>query len=138
MSVRTRPTEAEIEVSSKLYAQLRKEEVILAEPESVPEQNLSKGLVKNAGVAFVSALVINAAVYLLGLPDIALMAGPIAACAMLFIGAQSFVKQNVISQLKQIREHLQEVSSGKYLADIPVDEPGELGGIKREIKNARD
>jgi len=134
MSVRTRPTEAEIEASSKLYAQLRKEEVILAEPESVPEQNLSKGLSKNAATALVSAVVINAALYLLGLPDVALMAGPIAAFAILFIGAQNFIKSNVISQLKQVREHLQEVSSGKYLADIPVDEPGELGGIKREIK----
>ena len=134
MSVRTRPTEAEIEASAKLYAQLRKEEVTLAEPESIPEQNLSKGLAKNAGTAVVAALVINAGLYLLGMPDITLMAGPIAACLVFFIGAQSFIKQNVINQLKQVREHLQEVSSGKYLADIPVDEPGELGGIKREIK----
>jgi len=134
MSVRTRPTEAEIEQASNLYDQLRKQQVILTEPESIPETDLSQGLLKTAGIAVAIAVVINAAIYLLGLPKETWLAGPIVAFVILFVGSQNFIRKGVTEPLKQVREHLREVSSGKYLTDIALDEPGELGGIKREIK----
>ncbi|WP_415900698.1 methyl-accepting chemotaxis protein [Neptuniibacter sp. QD48_11] len=134
MSVRTRPSQDEIEQATALYAKLKRNEATLPSPGAVPSQNLGGQVTHHAVVAVVGALLINAAIYLAGLPGEALMLGPVLAFLYLFFGASKSLKTDVIKPLQEAKRHMLDITEGDYLAPIPLDEPGETGELKRNVK----
>ncbi|WP_415885139.1 methyl-accepting chemotaxis protein [Neptuniibacter sp. QD37_6] len=134
MSVRTRPSQDEIEQAAALYAKLKRNEVTLPSPNSIPNQNLGGQVNHYAVMAVAAALLINAAIYLAGLPAELLMLGPIAAFLIVFVGANKSLKADVIKPLHEARRHMLDITEGDYLAPIPLDEPGETGELKRGVK----
>lgn len=134
MSVRTRPSAEEVEQASVLYAKLKRNEASIPSPSRVASSNLSGEISKFATIAVVLALIINAVLYFVGAPSIALMAGPIAAFLVMLWGASSCLSNRVITPLNEAKRHMLDVTEGEYLAPIPLDEPGETGELKRIVK----
>ncbi|WP_286239177.1 methyl-accepting chemotaxis protein [Neptuniibacter halophilus] len=134
MSVRTRPSEEEVAASSALYAKLKRNEASLPAPGSVSSSNLSSQLTQYAIIAVVAALLIDAGLYLAGLPGASLMIGPIVAFLIMLFGANSCMSSKVIKPLNQAKRHMLDVTEGEYLAPIPLDEAGEAGELKRIVK----
>jgi len=134
MSVRTRPSEEEIKQATHLYEQLNKNQASLPSPKSISPQNLSGRLTQYAIIAVIAAVLINVGLYLSELPGDALMVGPVVAFLIMLFGANSCLSQRVIKPLDEAKKHMLDVSEGKYLAPIPLDEPGETGELKRIIK----
>ncbi len=134
MSVRTKPSHEEIEQSSVLYSKLKRGEASLPSPNRVAKSDLSGQLSKHAIVAVLAAVLINAGIYLAGLPGAALMAGPFIAFLIMLFGAQSCLSNKVIKPLNEAKRHMLDISEGEYLAPIPLDENGETGELKRIVK----
>jgi len=134
MSVRTRPSQDEIEQATALYAKLKRNEATIPSPNGVPKQNLGGQINHHAVMAVVAAVLINAAIYFMGLPAEALMVGPIVAFLIVLFGANNCLKNSVIKPLEQARRHMLDITEGEYLAPIPLDEPGETGELKRNVK----
>jgi methyl-accepting chemotaxis protein len=134
MSVRTCPTAQEIELSEKLYAQLKNEEAVIPSPSKVVKANLIDGINRYGLIGVACAVLVNIVVYLAELPAEALMLGPAVAFFVMLFGAQSFIVKNVIQPLHETKRNMLTVSEGDYLVDIPVEEAGEAGELKRSVK----
>ncbi len=133
MSVRTRPSQEEIEQATALYAKLKRNEASLPSPSSVTNANISASVNQFAIIAIVAALLIDAALYMMGMTGAALMAGPIVAFIVMLIGANTS-NGKVIKQLGEAKRHMLDISEGEYLAPIPLDQSGEAGDLKRAVK----
>ena len=134
MSVRTRPSHDEIDEASRLYASLRGKDVSLPSPGNIKTKNLGSKLNRYTGLGIVAAVIINAIIFYLGLPAEALMAGPFAAFLIAALGARMVMTRDVISPLDDAQRHMRDVSEGNYLDPIPIEEEGEIGELKRQIK----
>ena len=134
MSVRTRPTDEEVSDATALYHKLNSNEATLPPPGQIPSRNLKGQLSKYAIGGVIAAVVINSVILLSGLPDAALMLGPLAAFVMMVLGATHFIQQQIIKPLEDNRNFMKEVSEGRYQSNIPIDEAGEIGELKRFTK----
>lgn len=134
MSVRTRPSQEEIEAATALYSKLKRGEATLPSPNRVSQQNLGGQLTHYTIIAVVAALLINAGIYLAGLPGAALMIGPVVAFLVMLFGANACLRDKVIKPLNQAKRHMLDITEGEYLAPIPLDESGETGELKRIVK----
>lgn len=134
MSVRTKPSQEEIDQSTALYGKLKRGEASLPSPGGIPKANLAGSLTQTAIYAVIAAIVINAGIYLAGLPSAALMAGPVIAFIMMLMGAQSCLNNRVVKEMKAAQRHMLDISEGEYLAPIPIEEAGETGELKRAVK----
>ena len=134
MSVRSCPTQAEIEESTALYAKLKRNEASLPSPSRISPTLLSGALTKHAVTSVIAAVVVTGGVIAMGLPGEALMLGPSIAFLMMLFGAQSTLNNKVLEPLFQVKKHLISVAEGGYQEDIPVEEEGESGELKRMVK----
>lgn len=134
MSVRSVPTREEIEQSSALYAKLKRNETSLPAPSRISPATLSGALTKHAITSVIAAVVVTGGVIAMGLPGEALMLGPSIAFLMMLFGAQSTLNNKVLSPLFQVKKHLIAVAEGGYQEEIPVEEDGESGELKRMVK----
>lgn len=134
MSVRTRPSEAEIEASSSVYSQLKKNELTLPDPAKIPVKELNRGLMMYAVVAVVCAVVLNIGLYLTPLPDDSHMLGPFVGFLILLFGSQYYIKHNIIKPMADVQQHMMDISQGEYHSHVPIEEKGEIGNLKRSVK----
>ena len=134
MSVRTKPSQEEIESTERLYAKLKNNQASLPSPGKIPSANLAGMLTKYALISVAAAVLINAVIFAAGLPDMALMTGPVIAFLIMLGGSQSFIQKHVIQQMNLTRRYMQDISEGEYLRQVPIDEPGETGELKRIAK----
>lgn len=134
MSVRTRPSEQEIQEAAQLYAKLRHGEASLPSPDSVQKSDLTAQLTKFAIIAALSAVVIDAGLFFSGAPEATLLIGPLLAFLIMAFGAFSCLNNKVIKPINQIKREMRAISEGEYLADIPLDKPGEMGSLNRAVK----
>lgn len=134
MSVRTRPSQDEIEAATALYAKLKRNEATLPSPNAVPKQNLSGQINHYAMMAIIAAVVVNAGIFFAGLPAEWLMLGPLIAFAVILVGAKKSLQDGVLKPLAEAKRHMLDITEGDYLAPIPLDEPGETGELKRGVK----
>ncbi|WP_432471782.1 methyl-accepting chemotaxis protein [Amphritea sp. HPY] len=134
MSVRTRASQEEIEQAIALYRELNNGEASLPSPAQIPSSNLGGMLNQYALSGAGAAVLINLAIYFSGLPDAALMAGPIIAFAVMLLGSRHFVSNKVIAPLIATKRQMLNVSEGDYLTPIPIGEPGETGELNRIAK----
>lgn len=134
MSVRTRPSQEEIENTIELYRKLSSNEVTLPDPTQIPKSNLGGMLNRYALIGIGAAVMTNLAIYFSGLPDAALMTGPFIAFLVMLMGSRNFVSKKVIAPLNATTRHMLDVSAGEYLTQIPIDEAGETGELKRIAK----
>ncbi|PIE25534.1 MAG: chemotaxis protein [Neptuniibacter caesariensis] len=134
MSVRTRPSQEEVEQAELFYAKLKRGEALLPSPQSIPKTDLSSDLTLSAVYCVVAAAIINTAIYLADLPAVAMMAGPAIAFLGMFLSAQFCINNRIVKELNAVQRHMLDVSEGVYLDPIPLDERGEIGELKRIVK----
>ena len=134
MSVRTQPTQVEIDSANALYMKLRSKAADLPNPANIKPVNLKGKLNRYTSLGLVAALVVNAVIYTMGMPAEALMAGPVLAYLIMVFGSKLVLNKDVISQTEDTQRHMRDVSEGNYLEPIPIEEPGEIGELKRSVK----
>jgi len=134
MSVRTRPSQDEIDASTKLYAQLKKKEAKLPPASDVVSKILMKKFWQSVAVSFLSAVVIIGLVLAAGLGDMALEVGPLVGFVMLSAFVYRLLKTEVMEPVKQAQTYMREISEGHYLEPIDIDRAGEMGEVFRSIK----
>ncbi|MBN3564070.1 methyl-accepting chemotaxis protein [Aliamphritea spongicola] len=134
MSVRTRPTQDEIDTAESLYSTLRGKDASLPSPENIKPANLKGKLNRYTVVGLAAAVIVNAGIYALGLPAEALMAGPLLAYLIMAFGSKRVLDKDVITPAQDAQRHMRDVSEGNYLEPIPIEEPGEVGELKRSVK----
>jgi len=134
MSVRTRPSQDEIDASTKLYAQLKKKEAKLPPASDVVSNILMKKFWQSVAVSFLSAVVIIGLVLAAGLGDMALEVGPLVGFVMLSAFVYRLLKTEVMEPVKQAQTYMREISEGHYLEPIDIDRAGEMGEVFRSIK----
>jgi len=135
MSVRTRPSEAEIAEADALYSQLNRDEVKLPDPSRLVTQNLSRktGMLAAGSVLLVALLA--AVTALTGIGAAGYVAALAAGFITLLVGTLITVKRSVNTPLKKAMSTLRSLSEGEYHRVIPVEEPGEMGELNRTIKS---
>ena len=134
MSVRTRPSQDEIDASTKLYAQLKKKEAKLPPASDVVSNILMKKFWQSVAVSFLSAVVIIGLVLAAGLGGMALEVGPLVGFVMLSAFVYRLLKTEVMEPVKQAQTYMREISEGHYLEPIDIDRAGEMGEVFRSIK----
>ncbi|WP_136681369.1 methyl-accepting chemotaxis protein [Neptunomonas sp. XY-337] len=134
MSVRTAPTDLEIQAAETLYAKLRNKDVVLPSPKQLKTQTLDSKLMQWAAIGLVLMLVVSGGLFAAGMPSLAAI-GPLLAFVLMYFGAISTVKEQVKAPLKRSLNKLKQVSEGDYFAEIDVDEEGELGDLSRATKS---
>lgn len=134
MSVRTRPSQDEIDASTKLYAQLKKKEAKLPPASDVVSNILMKKFWQSVAVSFLSAVVIIGLILAAGLGDMALEVGPLVGFVMLSAFVYRLLKTEVMEPVKQAQTYMREISEGHYLEPIDIDRAGEMGEVFRSIK----
>jgi methyl-accepting chemotaxis protein len=134
MSVRTPPSEQEIRDSEALYVKLNNQETALPNPKDVQESTLTKGIGVSVAVAFALTVVISAIFAAMGM--FAWMeVGPV--LGLIYLSAMCFkqIKSDVQDPIEATLKSLKKVGEGDYFTEIPVDEPGEIGQLKRGVKS---
>ena len=134
MSVRTRPSQDEIDAASKLYAQLKKKEAKLPPASAVVSKTLNKKLAQSIGVAALAAIAITGILVAAGVGGWALEIGPIVGFVLLSIFTYRLFQTEVIAPVKQAQTYMRDISEGHYLEPIDIDRSGEMGEVFRSIK----
>ncbi|NQZ33342.1 MAG: PAS domain S-box protein [Oceanospirillaceae bacterium] len=133
MSVRTKVKSAEIDEAEALYDQIKAKNLTLIDPKSISNTNLKRKFNQFGLFALVSLFIISGLVYLSGLSVGFLMLGPIFSSLILYIGHHYLLKRLVLKPLADVREAMVKISQGEYLSEFSLDEPGELGDLKRAV-----
>lgn len=135
MSVRTRPSQDEIDQAETLYKKLGNKEVLLPEPSGISSQNISSLINKFALLSVAVAVLLDLVIFMFtGNMGLELMIGPIIAFIFFLFSFKASLQKNVIQPMDQIRSFLRQVGEGEYLTQIPLEEAGEIGELKREAK----
>ena len=134
MSVRTKPEQSEIEQAESLYERLNRGEVSLPSPKAITDNNLSDRLRGYALSGVAAALVINTVLYFINTPTPALVAGPIVAFFIMLMGARKCCADEVTKSLAVTQRSIQALTEGDYHSPIVIDDPGEIGELKRVMK----
>lgn len=134
MSVRTAPSEEEVQGAAALYTRLREKKATLPSPQRLQTKWLEKKLYSWAAIATVVMLVVSGGFFVADMPDLALF-GPFVAFVLMLIGALSNVKQYVQAPLEKTVATLRRVGEGDYHTDIDVEREGELGALDRATKS---
>lgn len=135
MSVRTRPSQDEIDAASKLYAKLKKKEAKLPPVTAVVSKNLNKKFWQSVAVSFLSAVLITGLMIAAGFGGlVAMEAGPLVGFVMLSAFVYRMLKNEVIEPVKQAQSYMRDISEGHYLEAIDIDRSGEMGEVFRSIK----
>ncbi len=134
MSVRTKPSQEEIDASAKLYAKLKRNEVTLPSPSRIAKATLGNAIFKVGGIALAAGVAIDLIGAAVGLTGNWTMAGPIVAFIVMLVGAQNVLSKKVIAPLRQVQEFMKQIMEGDYKADIPIEDDGEMGELMRYVK----
>ncbi|MFW1678015.1 methyl-accepting chemotaxis protein [Pontibacter sp. JAM-7] len=134
MSVRTKPSQDEIDASTKLYAKLKRNEASLPSPNRIATTNLGKSLFQVAAVAVGVGVAVDLAEAALGLTGAWAIAGPIVAFLIMLFGAQNIMTKKVIGPLRQVQNYMKQIMEGDYKIDIAIEDPGEIGELMRYVK----
>lgn len=134
MSVRTRPTQDEIDASAKLYAALKKKEAKLPPVTNVVAKSLKKAMVQSISISALTAIAITGIVVASGNSGWALEIGPVVGFIMLATFMYRLMNREVIQPLQTSLGHMQDISEGHYLENIDIERSGEIGEVLRSIK----
>lgn len=134
MSVRTRPTQDEIDASAKLYAALKKKEAKLPPVTNVVAKTLKKAMVQSISISALTAIAITGIVFATGNSGWALEIGPVVGFIMLATFMYRLMNREVIQPLQTSLGHMQDISEGHYLENIDIERSGEIGEVLRSIK----
>jgi len=134
MSVRTRPTQDEIDASTKLYAALKKKEAKLPPVTNVVAKSLKKAMFQSISISALTAIAITGIVVASGNSGWALEIGPIVGFIMLATFMYRMMNREVIQPLQTSLGHMQDISEGHYLENIDIERSGEIGEVLRSIK----
>lgn len=134
MSVRVKPSQAEIDEAETLYRKLNQKEASLPAPDNISENNIGKAMATNGVIAVVGAMALEAFVHFSGLPDIFMVVTTFAALALLIFLNWRFMQRQLKKPLKDVKQAMKGTSEGDYYSPIPLDEPGEMGELKRAVK----
>lgn len=135
MSVRTRPSDAEVAEADALYAKLNQNEVSLPSPARLKTSMLNRTVITLAMASVILMALIAALASAMG----AGAAGYIGAVLVGFVGFVGAmlvtINRKVIAPLNSSMSTLRSLSEGDYHRYIPVEENGEFGELNRGIKS---
>ncbi|NRA20639.1 MAG: PAS domain S-box protein [Oceanospirillaceae bacterium] len=133
MSVRTKVSTEEIDRAEALYEALSSKKTQFVDPQSIRIKNIDKIFRRYSSLSLVAMVIITGFIYLLSLPAEMLMIGPL--ISLLFLCASNLyqIKKQVSDPIEELKKAMVEISEGNYLTDFALDEPGEIGSIKRAI-----
>ena len=134
MSVRTAPSELEIQAASTLYKKLKNKEISLPDPKAVQTELLNKKLYNLAFISVAMMVVIGGGALAAGHINYAAI-GPVLAFLLMLFGSLSISRKVIHEPLKETFSVFKQVSEGNYHAEIAVDEEGEVGEINRAAKS---
>jgi methyl-accepting chemotaxis protein len=134
MSVRTAPSELEIQAASTLYKKLKNKEAVLPDPKSIQTQLLNKKLYNLAFISAMVMVVIAGGAFAAGQASFAAI-GPVVAFLMMLFGSLTVTQKVIHEPLKETFSVFKQVSEGNYHAEISVDDEGEVGEINRAAKS---
>jgi methyl-accepting chemotaxis protein len=135
MSVRSNPTEQQVETAERLYDQLKRNETTLPGPISVLPKNFQSQLNKwLMGSLLISAL-ISIPMLFTAIPPAFDIVGPLIGMALLAFGANRVLKTTVLSGINTSINELQKITEGDYTRHISVIEQGESGELLRMVKS---
>lgn len=134
MSVRTNPSEQQVEMTKRLYEQLKSNDVILPGPSSVVSNNyqaqINQWLVSSIG----ASVIIGVPLYFTSISALSVI-GPLVGMGILAFGANRVVKQTILSGINHSINELQKITEGDYTRDISVTQQGESGKLLRMVKS---
>ncbi|MFC6669814.1 methyl-accepting chemotaxis protein [Marinobacterium aestuariivivens] len=135
MSVRTRASEQEIAASEALYGRLASEETRLPDPAALPQKTLYRNALRWMLMSVALMVVLTGGLFAAGAHDLVLMAGPVVAFVVLAAGMARLFRKDLIEPLTATGQLVRQITQGDYQIAIAVEEPGELGQLKRVVKS---
>ena len=135
MSVRTRPTEAEIAAAETAYASLNRDEIKLPDPERIKTASLIRNTLLLAGGAGLAMLLISGLGMAMGGGVGWLAAAAMTGFVTLLIGTLFILKRQVLKPMRETLVTLRALAEGEYHRYIPVEDPGEFGEMNRAVKS---
>ena len=133
MSVRTKVSTEEIDRAEALYEALSSKKTQFVDPQSINNNNIDQIFRRYSLLSLVAMVVITGMIYLLDLPAEMLMIGPLVSLLLLCASNLYQIKKQVSGPIEELKKAMVAMSEGNYLPDFALDEPGEMGSIKRAI-----
>ncbi len=134
MSVRSNPSEKQVEMTELLYEKLKSEEVVLPGPNSILSNNYQAQINKWLMSSVVVSVVIGVPLCFSAIPALDVL-GPVAGFGVLAFGVNRVVKRTILSGINNSINELQKITEGDYTRDISVTEEGESGKLLRMVKS---
>lgn len=134
MSVRTKPSEQEIVAASELYGKLNRKEATLPPPSRISVASLQPQMMRWSIASVVVGIAVVVIEHLLGLDGLANILAPIISVGVLVYGSHRIISDQVKKPLDLIGNKLRQVAEGDYHTEIPIEDPGEMGELQRQIK----
>ncbi len=135
MSVRTKPSEAEIAESEALYNKLGRDEIKMPNPGRIRETALNRSLMMVALTAIGLMAVIAAASVFSGGGELGLAAAALAGFITMLVGGMVVVRRQVSQPLQGVMATLRALAEGDYHRYVPVEDNGEIGELNRTVKS---
>ncbi|MGB0663810.1 MAG: methyl-accepting chemotaxis protein [Pontibacterium sp.] len=135
MSVRTAPTEAEISAAPELYKKLSNKEAAIPDPAALKTRTLMRQIYTAAGVAVGIGAISTAGAIAADVHDGFFMIGPTLGFLVLLGTAIKVIKSNVVQPMDQVIRDMKTISEGEYLCEMNIDQPGEVGIVRRALKS---
>ena len=133
MSVRTLASIDEIKQSEVLYGELSDSKTTLIDPKELATENLIKQLDQSALLAMAVLVALTALIYALEIAAEFLLLGPLVGFGWLYLSVKQTFKRELIVPLKEIIAAMVKISEGSYLTTFALDDPGEIGSLKRAV-----
>ncbi len=133
MSVRTLASIEEIKQTEVLYGELSDSKTILIDPNELATANLAKKLDQSALLATAVLVALTALIYALEIAAEFLLLGPLVGFGWLYLSVKQIFKRELIAPLKEVIAAMVKISEGSYLTTFALDDPGEIGTLKRAV-----
>lgn len=134
MSVRSKPTEKEVNDAERLYEQLKNNETTLPGPHSITKSDFQAKFNKWLYGSLAVAMAVSVPLYFTSIPALDVI-GPLVGMAMLTFGVNKVFRESVLPGVHNTIDELQKITQGDYSSDISVTENGEAGELLRMVKS---
>lgn len=134
MSVRTQPTQAQIDEAEILHEGIRAGRIKLPDPADLPKRVVVPRIINWTLISFAVMALLSVLLWSLGEKEwIAL--GPLAGFLILACSIIYTIKQTLLMPLDHIVSYLGRISEGDYHSPIDTGQAGGVGDIKRAAKS---
>jgi len=134
MSVRSKPTEQQIEEAENLYEQLKRNEATLPGTTTIAASSFQKEVNRWLYGSLIVSTIVGVPFIFSSIPALDVI-GPLVGMGILAYGANKVIKHTVLKGINQAIFELQKITEGDYSRNISVTEQGESGELLRMVKS---